>query len=92
MSRAHGLPWIKLSIQSGFAHGLSLFAATVLTRPARMVCRGFLRSNVQGLLRLTLLVYGTITDVENENKGLWLTGWKAFSSPRIRVRLQWIWN
>ena len=28
MSRAHGLSWIKRSIQSGFVHGLSPFAAT----------------------------------------------------------------
>ena len=30
MSRAHGLSWIKRSIQSGFVHGLSPFAATLL--------------------------------------------------------------
>lgn len=28
MSRAHDLSWIKCSIQSGFVHGLSPFAAT----------------------------------------------------------------
>ena len=53
-----------------------------------------LRSNVQGLLRFTLLVYGTvtdlwllglITDVENENKGFmahWMEG--IFEPSRTR--------
>ena len=31
MSRAHGLSWIKRSIQSGFVHGLSPFAAIDVT-------------------------------------------------------------
>ena len=41
MSRAHGLSWIKRSIQSGFVHGLSPFAATVLTRPHGWFVEGF---------------------------------------------------